>query len=740
MQTLYYFFINLCELNLLTKAYNHENSKLTTLKTLTLLVLMLLFSTYVWGQTPIDNSYFSTNQPTYLWDIAGSPYEITEDIEIPWGSDLEIEPGVEVVFQGQYKMDVKGSIHAMGNDIQRITFTSIAGNPWNGIRFDFSDNPNPAPSKLYYCDISNAIKTGTTCQSPDPESSGGAIYVESFSDLEIYECNIFNNSVLGHGGAIGIFTNSNPTIEKTLIHDNYAKHKGGGISIFKNSSPDVIGNSFYENESAKGGGAIVVGPLGSTTISSPNIINNTFSGNIVSGIYSSSSGSWLGKGGGMYICTSNPTVKDNIFEYNNAFLDGGGIFIKGNSSVTIENNSFVGNYSNTNGGGIYSESAFTHLITLCQFSNNSAVDGGGIYLSDANITITNCTFSENTASTDGVGIYSFKTTSTIKNCNFEDNTATGNGGGVYLNDPKGNIATNPKINLNSFKSNTASQGSALYCYRNTNNPNQYYNYPNQIINNLFAENNATDKGVVYSEGNNNNTIFNHNTVTNNTYTPPAFIEGICINYNKPSEFKNNIIYESIVDILVIYGNYAYQHPSNYYTTLIFHNHLNEKYDQNSTPPYVTNVSPGFVSSTNYHLTSSSPCVDPSGSDNSATMTNNPKIDLDGNNRIYNAKTDYGCYEFGASPPARKGRTISSNEDNQISVYPNPATDFLYITTSSEQFIDISIYNISGQRVYFSENNQINGEELISVSNFKPGMYIIKVRTETKVLNKRIIIQ
>ena len=84
--------------------------------------------------------------------------------------------------------------------------------------------------------------------------------------------------------------------------------------------------------------------------------------------------------------------------------------------------------------------------------------------------------------------------------------------------------------------------------------------------------------------------------------------------------------------------------------------------------------------------------------------------------------------------------IEEIEGNTISLYPNPATDFLIINTSSEQNIDISIYNISGQRVYFSENSRINGEELISLSDFKPGVYIIKLQTQNNSIAKRIIVQ
>ena len=71
--------------------------------------------------------------------MAGSPYLIMDDITILFGSDLIIDPSVDILFQGHYKKDAKGSVNANGPSDNRITFTSDTGTPWNGIRFAFSD-------------------------------------------------------------------------------------------------------------------------------------------------------------------------------------------------------------------------------------------------------------------------------------------------------------------------------------------------------------------------------------------------------------------------------------------------------------------------------------------------------------------------------------------------------------------------------------------------------------------------
>ena len=51
-----------------------------------------------------------------------------------------------------------------------------------------------------------------------------------------------------------------------------------------------------------------------------------------------------------------------------------------------------------------------------------------------------------------------------------------------------------------------------------------------------------------------------------------------------------------------------------------------------------------------------------------------------------------------------------------------------------------MYNLPGQRVYYTENNQPNDNAYINLSDFKPGVYIIKLQTKNNTINKRIIVQ
>lgn len=54
-------------------------------------------------------------------------------------------------------------------------------------------------------------------------------------------------------------------------------------------------------------------------------------------------------------------------------------------------------------------------------------------------------------------------------------------------------------------------------------------------------------------------------------------------------------------------------------------------------------------------------------------------------------------------------------ENMIRIYPNPVSDFLYISEES----DYEIYSISGNKIEFGRGTQID------VKGFEKGIYIIK---------------
>jgi len=123
------------------------------------------------------------------------------------------------------------------------------------------------------------------------------------------------------------------------------------------------------------------------------------------------------------------------------------------------------------------------------------------------------------------------------------------------------------------------------------------------------------------------------------------------------------------------------------------------------------VNPLFVNQTSgdYHLQSSSPCID------AGTSLNAPASDFEGITRPQGAGFDIGAYEYS------NGMEINEQIQTNISVYPNPTNDKIFLP---EQYNNVTykIYTISGQLV----NNGIIKEQVIKLSRLTTGMYILKI--------------
>ncbi len=84
--------------------------------------------------------------------------------------------------------------------------------------------------------------------------------------------------------------------------------------------------------------------------------------------------------------------------------------------------------------------------------------------------------------------------------------------------------------------------------------------------------------------------------------------------------------------------------------------------------------------------------------------------------------------------------IDFDLERSISIYPNPATDFVNIKSNvSEKFKFIEFYNALGQRVYYENTSNISDIK-IDVSNFRKGIYFVKVNFEsTKMVSSKLIL-
>lgn len=76
---------------------------------------------------------------------------------------------------------------------------------------------------------------------------------------------------------------------------------------------------------------------------------------------------------------------------------------------------------------------------------------------------------------------------------------------------------------------------------------------------------------------------------------------------------------------------------------------------------------------------------------------------------------------------KKYDTLSPSDFTQekFSIFPNPATSYVYIKSSSEPIQTIEMYSVLGQKVYSKEFKKLK-EVQLPVDSFKNGLYLLKI--------------
>ena len=167
------------------------------------------------------------------------------DIFVPQNDSLIIEPGVSLVFAGDFSFEIDGFLSAAGNENDSINFILKSGiSAWSGIKFNGSASDD---SRMEFCNV-----TGAAAAENWPDNCGGGISIWSASPL-ISRCTVSGNLSVGNGGGIFIGQNSAPRIEYCLITGNEALGNGGGIYIHS-SHPQVINCTVSGNSAAQSGG------------------------------------------------------------------------------------------------------------------------------------------------------------------------------------------------------------------------------------------------------------------------------------------------------------------------------------------------------------------------------------------------------------------------------------------------------------------------------------------------------
>jgi len=334
------------------------------------------------------------------WTAAASPYCITGDIQV---SLLTIQPGVSVLVDGPYGIEVLSTIQAVGTADDPILFapTATASAPWRGLRFQST----PSGSQLVHCIVQGSMDS--------------AIKLVSAYPPLMEDCVFSGNSRTGFGGAMDVDgTSGDLVLTRCRFLDNTSTRNGGALRLNVSDGTKFViyastfsGNSTDPGQASGefGGGAVWI-QSGTGMISGSHFIGNQAH----SWVYGTctlgdcSFPDTTARGGAIYLTAGTLTIESSEIRANAAVatkvwpyctiggcgsaphpatMIGGGVFVE-SGDVAIANSSMACNTSDTAGGGLYVKSGTASLQNSTIVRNPDApgiANEGGTVTLDSSI-------------------------------------------------------------------------------------------------------------------------------------------------------------------------------------------------------------------------------------------------------------------------------------------------------------------------------------------------------------------
>jgi hypothetical protein len=214
-------------------------------------------------QTIINSNIFENTN----WTLSGSPYIITSNTIVFEGAGLVIDPGVVIKFTDGTGMEFRGTLYAVGNKTDSITFTSNSDSPtigiWKGLIFSGTTDPLGVGDQatMDYCK---------------------GMYADKFVNLDLAyhgpyifrHCFFYKNGQVNYDGGLPrtYFTDCTFYENNTgLTHNqftNYDNPQCGGFAshcIFLNNINGVDAFENIDSSYFSGNTGVALSPYGTTT-------------------------------------------------------------------------------------------------------------------------------------------------------------------------------------------------------------------------------------------------------------------------------------------------------------------------------------------------------------------------------------------------------------------------------------------------------------------------------------------
>lgn len=364
------------------------------------------------------------------WTLSGSPYLLFNNVTIDSNHTLVIDPGVEVILQGNYSIKVKGILHADGSPSQYISFyrndttgwsdSAISPGGWGGLLIDGAYSGLDSVT-FNYCKVSD-MKSGDILNldrsmgirhSIFSHNKIGVLDVSATNKkVEISGCKFQGNSnyIMNFWLGQGVFYNdtiynnigirmiavfyADVNFYQNLVYNNQPNdsNNDGALVLFY-SKAKITDNQIYGNTLGQDG---AIASWGSQVSINRNYLCNN---RVLKGFTGGTACGAVEGGGAIRLDNSGDTVYqlntvcNNIIANNYAGLAGSAVYILG-SNVKIYNNDIINNSGGTIPDGapisITDNSTVGGTYVSIKnniFYNNIAVDGGISFQDTLNVSI-----------------------------------------------------------------------------------------------------------------------------------------------------------------------------------------------------------------------------------------------------------------------------------------------------------------------------------------------------------------
>lgn len=307
----------------------------------TFIISFILILSLIAPNTQVKGQFTLLNNTVWTTDTV----KVYENIVVPQGITLSIQPGVVVEFQGNYSIDVYGKLMAIGTPANRILFTvsdttmfadtTTLNGGWGSLRFLQNQTDT---SVLSYCSFKygKAVVPGAFWFLGGEDNKGGAVYANGYKSLVISKSLFERNHANYYGGAVYVKNVQKLVLTENTFKQNSTYDYGGGVAA-EHSNLWIEGNLFQSNIAIKIQGSFW-GPIGSGSgggfYAGPGtlgkIISNKFFNN-------------LSVSGALYETSYNISVVNNLIANNRSIglMNGHGYGISRYINNTVVNNLYT---------------------------------------------------------------------------------------------------------------------------------------------------------------------------------------------------------------------------------------------------------------------------------------------------------------------------------------------------------------------------------------------------------------